>query len=118
MPLSLDSEDYRKAYARLHNATYADLNRLNAEFQAWCEDNHKAVTHHYVNDQSLAVKGLRSKPSPTVNMKGIQRHGHKYRVQQRRRGQLRKWTYDTLKEAVAKRDTLFRIRFTLNGTGY
>ena len=107
MPLPLKSEDYRKAYARLHNATYADLNRLSAEFQAWCEDNHKAVTHHYVNDQSLAVEGPRSKPSPTVNMKGIQRHGHKYRVQQRRRGQLRKWTFDTLKDAQKKRDVLF-----------
>ena len=39
-------------------------------------------------------------------MKAIQRHRHKWRVQKRSRGQLRKWTYDTLKEAVAKRDAM------------
>ena len=41
------------------------------------------------------------------NMKGIQRHGSKFRVQKRVDGQLRKWTFDTLEQAVRKRDAIF-----------
>ena len=42
-----------------------------------------------------------------VNMKGIQQHRSKYRVQKRVNGELRRWTYDTLAEAAKKRDTIF-----------
>ena len=42
-----------------------------------------------------------------LNMKGIQRHGKKWRVQKRSNGQLSKWTYGTLQEAQWKRDKLF-----------
>ena len=42
-----------------------------------------------------------------LNMKGIQRHGKKWRVQKRSNGQLRKWTFGTLKEAQRKRDIAF-----------
>ena len=41
------------------------------------------------------------------NMKGIQRHGSKFRVQKRVNGQIRKWTFDTLEQAVRKRDAIF-----------
>ena len=40
-------------------------------------------------------------------MKGIQRHGKDWLVQLRRDGRLRKWTYDTFKEAQRKRDKVF-----------
>ena len=96
----------KDAYSGLITASLADMNRLDAEFEAWCEDNQTLVTHHYLNNEWVAVVGSRSKPSPALNMKAIQHHGHKYRVQKRSRGQLRKWTYDTLKEAVAKRDAM------------
>ena len=98
---------YKDAYSRLITASLADMNRLNAEFEAWFEDNQTLVTHHYLNDEWVAVVGSRSKPSPQLNMKAIQRHGHKYRVQKRSRGQLRKWTYDTLTEAIAKKNAIF-----------
>ena len=105
-PYKIDSPDYRASYARLHGATYSDIEKLRAEFDEY-DDGSTPVTHHFVNGNRLAVLGKRSKPSPQLNMKGIQRHGHKYRVQQRRRGQLRKYTYDTLKEAQKKRDAIF-----------
>ena len=54
-PYPIESKDYKEAYARLHGATYSDINRLNAEFEAWCEDNHQAVTHYYVNGEWLGV---------------------------------------------------------------
>lgn len=106
-PYNYETSLYKDAYSRLITASLADMNRLNAEFQAWCEDNHTPVTHHYLNNEWVAVVGSRSKPSPQLNMKAIQRHGHKYRVQKRSRGHLRKWTFETLKEAVAKRDAIF-----------
>ena len=40
-------------------------------------------------------------------MKGIQRHGTKYRVQKCINGQLQRWTFDTLDKAVQKRDAIF-----------
>jgi hypothetical protein len=40
-------------------------------------------------------------------MKGIQHHGSKFRVQKRVDGQLQKWTFDKLEQAVRKRDALF-----------
>ena len=105
-PYPSGSKEYSRAYAKLDNAKYSDLEKLRAEFEEY-DDGSTPVTHHYLNDEWVAVVGSRSKPSPTLNMKAIQRHGHKYRVQKRSRGKLRKWTYDTLKEAVAKRDAIF-----------
>ena len=106
-PYEIDSKEYRTAYARLHGATYSDINRLNAEFEAWCEDNHQAVTHHYVNGEWLAVIGSRSKPAPAQNLKAISQHRQKYRVSKRIDGKLFRWSFNTLKEAVAKRDAIF-----------
>ena len=42
-----------------------------------------------------------------VNMKGIQRHSTKYRVQKRINGQLQRLTFDTLEKAVWKQDSIF-----------
>ena len=106
-PYSLDSEDYKKAYARLHGTIYPDIERLRAEFGAWCEDNHEAVTHHYVNGQWLAVIGSRSKPPTAQNLKAISQHRQKYRVSKRTDGKLFRWSFNTLKEAIAKRDAIF-----------
>ena len=78
-----------------------------AEFEAWCEDNHQAVTHHYVNGEWLAVIGSRSKPAPAQNLKAISQHRQKYRVSKRIDGKLFRWSFNTLKEAVAKRDAIF-----------
>jgi hypothetical protein len=102
-PYPYGSKEYSRAYANLDNATYRDVEKLKVEF----DDGSTPFTHHYINKEWVAVIGSRSKPSPALNMKAIQRHGHKYRVQKRSRGQLRKWTSDTLKEAVAKRDAMF-----------
>ena len=40
-------------------------------------------------------------------MKGTQQHASKHRVQKRLKEELRHWTYDTLAEAVEKRDIIF-----------
>ena len=106
-PYKIDSKDYRAAYARLHGATNPDIERLRAEFEAWCEDNHKAVTHNYVNGQWLAVVGPHYKPAPEQNLKAISQHRQKYRVSKRIDGKLFRWSFNTLKEAVAKRDAIF-----------
>ena len=102
-----DTTEYRTAFSRLNNASLADMNKLNAEFNLWRETHHTVVTHHFIDGEWVAVIGTHSKPIPALNMKAIQRHGHKYRVQQRKRGQLRRWTFNTLTEAVAKRDAIF-----------
>ena len=70
-PYNCETSLYKDAYSRLSTAFLADMNRLNAEFEAWCEDNHTVVTHHYLNDEWVAVVGSRSKPSLQLNMKAI-----------------------------------------------
>ena len=104
-PYSSDSKDYKGACARLSGATYADLERLRAEFDEY-QDGSTPVSH-YKHKGKWYAKPLNGGTAQKFNMKGIQQHGHKYRMQQRRRGQLHKWTFDTLKEAQKKRDVLF-----------
>lgn len=58
-----------------------------------------------LNDEWFAAVG--GVKTHAVNMKGIQRHGSKYRVQKRVNGNLRRWTFDTLEKAVQKRDAIF-----------
>ena len=106
-PYPKDTTEYRNALSRLGNASLADMNKLDAEFNLYRETNHTVVSHHFIDGEWLAIIGTQSKPIPAQNMKAIQRHGHKYRVQQRKRGQLRRWTFNTLTEAVAKRDAIF-----------
>ena len=104
-PYKIDSPKYREAYTRLHGATYPDLERLRAELDEY-EDGSIPV-HHYKHKGEWYAKPITGGTAQELNMKGIQRHGRKWRVQQRKRGQLRKWTYDTLKEAQRKRDMVF-----------
>ena len=106
-PYPQDTTEYRTAFSRLNNASLADMNKLDAEFNLWRETHHTVVSHHFIDGEWVAVIGTHSKPLPALNMKAIQRHGKRYRVQKRNRGQLRRWTFNTLTEAVAKRDAIF-----------
>ena len=63
------------------------------------------MTHYNLYDEWFAsVNGVKGH---AINVKSIQRHGSKYRVQKRVDGQLQKWTFDTLEQAVRKRETIF-----------
>ena len=92
------------ARAKLDNATYADLERLRAEFELY-KDGSTPVTHYKLYDEWFAAAG--GVQTERVNMKGIQRHGSKFRVQKRINGQPQRWTFDTLDKAVRKRDAIF-----------
>ena len=99
-----NSKAYATAKARLNNASYSDLERLRAEFDEY-QDGSISVAHYNLYDEWFAsASGVKAR---ATNMKGIQRHGGKYRVQKRVDGQLRKWTFDTLEQAVRKRDAIF-----------
>ena len=88
----------------MHNATYADLERLRAEFDMY-DDGSITVIHYNIYDEWFAsIGGVKTHQ---VNMKGIQQHGAKYRVQKRVNGQLRRWTCNTLDDAIKKRDAIF-----------
>jgi hypothetical protein len=95
---------FRIAKAKLENATYRDLERLRAEFDMY-EDGSTPVIHYNLYDEWFASVG--SVKTEQVNMKGIQRHGSKFRVQKRINGQLQRWTFDSLDKAVRKRDSIF-----------
>ena len=98
-PYPVNSTAYSTAKARLNNALYPDLERLRAEFDEY-QDVSIPVTHYNLYDEWFAsVNGVKSH---ATNMKGIQRHGSKYRVQKRVDGQLRKCTFDTLEKAVTR----------------
>ena len=103
-PYPQGSKAFRMAKAKLYNATYADLARLRAEFEMY-KDGSTPVTHYNLYDEWFASVG--SVNTEQVNMKGIQRHGSKFRVQKRINGRLQRWTFDTLDKAVRKRDTIF-----------
>ena len=104
-PYSSDSKDYKEAYARLQNATYSDLERLRAEFDEY--DDGSIPVRHYKHKGKWYAKPLTGGTAQELNIKGMQRHVIKWRVQQRKRGQLRRWKYDKLKEAQSKRDVVF-----------
>ena len=103
-PYPVNSTAYAAAKARLNNASYSDLERLRAEFDEY-QDGSIPVTHYNLYDEWFAsASGVKAR---ATNMKGIQRHGSKFRVQKRVDGQLCKWTFDTLEQAVRKRDAIF-----------
>ena len=103
-PYPVNSTPYAAAKARLNNASYSDLERLRAEFDEY-QDGSIPVTHYNLYDEWFAsVNGVKAH---ATNMKGIQHHGSKFRVQKRVDGQLQKWTFDTLEQAVRKRDAIF-----------
>jgi len=105
------SQAYKQAYAKLKNATNADLEKLRAEFDEY-EANSISVRHYKYKGQWYA-KPVSGGTVQKLNMKGIQRHGRKWRVQKRRDGQLRKWTFGTLQEAQRKRDLVFGKQYHL-----
>ena len=103
-PYPANSKAYATTKGRLNNASYPDLERLRAEFDEY-QDSLIPVTHYNLYDEWFAsVNGAKAH---ATNIKGIQCHGSKFRVQKRVDGQLRKWTFDTLEQAVRKRDALF-----------
>lgn len=103
-PYPEGSKAFRVAKAKLENATYADLERLRAEFEMY-KDGFIPVTHYKLYDEWFASAG--GVQTEQVNMKGIQKHGSKFRVQKRINVQLQRWTFDTLDKAVRKRDAIF-----------
>ena len=75
------------------------------------------VKHYYCTDKkqwNVVIKGEQKdgsyNPHSQVNMKGIQEHGRKWRVQRRVRGILRRWTCETLSSAIQKRDEVFKMK--------
>ena len=110
-PYPPTSQAYKQAYAKLKNATNADLEKLRAEFDEY-EANSISVRHYKYKGQWYA-KPVSGGTVQKLNMKGIQRHGRKWRVQKRRDGQLRKWTFGTLQEAQRKRDLVFGKQYHL-----
>jgi hypothetical protein len=110
-PYPPTSQAYKQAYAKLNNATNADLEKLRAEFDEY-EANSISVCHYKYKGQWYA-KPVSGGTVQKLNMKGIQRHGRKWRVQKRRDGQLRKWTFGTLQEAQRKRDLVFGKQYHL-----
>ena len=87
-PYPPTSQAYKQAYVKLNNATNADLEKLRAEFDEY-EANSISVRHYKYKGQWYA-KPVSGGTVQKLNMKGIQRHGRKWRVQKRRNGQLRK----------------------------
>ena len=110
-PYPPTSQAYKQAYAKLNNATNADLEKLRAEFDEY-EANSISVRHYKYKGQWYA-KPVSGGTVQKLNMKGIQRHGRKWRVQKRSNGQLRKWTFGTLQEAQRKRDVVFGKQYHL-----
>ena len=104
-PYPLNSHAYQQAYSRLNNASYADLEKLRAEFDEY--DDGSIPVRHYKHKGQWYAKPVSGGTAQKLNMKGIQRHGRKWRVQKRRDGQRRKWTYGTFEEAQKKRDVVF-----------
>ena len=103
-PYPVNSKAYATTKGRLNNASYPDLERLRAEFEEY-QDESIRVAHYNLYDEWFgSVNGAKAN---ATNMKGIQRHGGKYRVQKRVDGQLYKWTFDTLEKAVRKQDAIF-----------
>ena len=90
---SVNSTAYAAAKARLNNASYSDLERLRAEFDEY-QDGSIPMTHYNLYDEWFASAG--GVKAHASNMKGIQRHGSKFRVQRRVDGQLLRWTFDSL----------------------
>jgi hypothetical protein len=110
-PYPPTSQAYKQAYVKLNNATNADLEKLRAEFDEY-EANSISVRHYKYKGQWYA-KPVSGGTAQKLNMKGIQKHGRKWRVQKRSNGQLRKWTFGTLQEAQRKRDVVFGKQYHL-----
>ena len=104
-PYQRDNKPYKRAYAMLNNASYADLEKLRAEFDEY--DDGSVPVRHYKHKGQWYAKPLTGGIAQKLNMKGIQQYGRKWRVQKRTNGQFRKWTYGSFEEAQTKRDLVF-----------
>ena len=102
-PYPVQSKEYEKAYKKLNGSTCAGLARLRAEFDEY-DDGSISVSSYCTQDEWFATTG---DPEEAVNMKGIQMHGQRYRVQKLITGIVHKWTFNTLSEALQKRDAIF-----------
>ena len=101
----LDSKGHRATSARLHVATYLDLESLRGEFDKY--DGGSIPVRHYKHKGKWYAKPLTGGTAQELNMRGISQHRQKYRVFKRIDGKLFRWNFNTLKEAVAKRDAIF-----------
>ena len=66
----LDSKEHRTAFARLHVATYPDLESLRAEFDKY--DGGSIPVRHYKHKGKWYAKPLTGGTAQELNMKGIQ----------------------------------------------
>jgi hypothetical protein len=104
-PYPANSKEYLAAKGRLQGATHSDLERLRAGFDEY-DDGSIPVRFYSLGEHWYSTTG---NPVPALNLKGIQRHGNCYRVQKRIGGEVRKWSFKTLQEAIDKRDALFAV---------
>ena len=102
-PYPRNSKEYAAAKRRLEGATYPDLEKLRAEFDEF-DDGSIPVIFFRKGNQWLCSIGS---PPDAQNLKGIQPHGRRFRVQKRVDGDIRKWSFDNLHEAIKKRDAIF-----------
>ena len=79
------------------------LEKLRAEFDEF-DDGSIPVIFFRKGNQWLCSIGS---PPDAQNLKGIQPHGRRFRVQKRIDGDIRKWSFDNLHEAIKKRDAIF-----------
>jgi hypothetical protein len=105
----INSPEYRDAMKRLEDGKYSTRNRLDAEFKAYYEANN-IVFEHYSNDGENWIATIDGPPPTQQNLKGIQQHGEKWRVERRIDGKLQRWTCNTLSEALSIRDRVFSKR--------
>ena len=72
-PYPPNNQAYKRAYARLNNASYADLEKLRAEFVEY--DDGSIPVRHYKHKGQWYAKPVSGGTARKLNMKGIQRHG-------------------------------------------
>ena len=77
-PYPTNSQAHKQAYAKLNNATNADLEKLRAEFDEY-EDTSIPI-RHYKHKGQWYSKPVSGGTAQKLNMKGIHRHGKKWRV--------------------------------------
>jgi hypothetical protein len=105
-PYPVNSQIYKDALRGLDGSSYNDRERLSAEFEAF-ENPIQLPVEHYSIDGKNWIATLNGIPPAQQNLKGIHQHGKKWRVERRIDGELFRWTFDTRKAAVEKRDKVF-----------
>jgi hypothetical protein len=105
-PYPVNSQIYKDALRGLDGSSYNYRARLSTEFEAF-ENPIQLPVEHYSIDGKNWIATINGIPPAQENLKGIQQHGRKWRVERRIDGELFRWTFDTRKEAVEKRDKVF-----------